>query len=180
MSTKERILQAAHQVAQRDGVIHLTLEAVAKEAGLSKGGLLYHFPTKDDLVAGLVAHVTDGFATALEEKQQKTPEGTGAFTRSYIRATFEDMSTAQHLHTGLLAAVLLNPELLQHIQDKFAAWHKQIQHDGLDPVLASLLRYAADGMWASMLLGLAPPDDAMQDALHEFMIDFTQEDGPID
>ena len=42
--------------APRDGVSAMTLEAVAREAGLSKGGLLYHFASKDELIAAMLQH----------------------------------------------------------------------------------------------------------------------------
>ena len=45
----------------RDGVARLTLEAAAAEAGLSKGGVLYHFPTRDALVAGMVSKIIEEF-----------------------------------------------------------------------------------------------------------------------
>ncbi|MDO8275460.1 MAG: TetR/AcrR family transcriptional regulator, partial [Serpentinimonas sp.] len=44
--TRNALLEATNTVILRDGIAHLTLEAVAKEAGVSKGGLLYHFPSK--------------------------------------------------------------------------------------------------------------------------------------
>jgi hypothetical protein len=40
--TKRRIVDAAEEVVLRDGVARLTLDAAAAEAGLSKGGILYH------------------------------------------------------------------------------------------------------------------------------------------
>jgi AcrR family transcriptional regulator len=43
---RERILEAAYTVAERSGAAALTLDAVAAEAKVSKGGLLYHFPSK--------------------------------------------------------------------------------------------------------------------------------------
>ena len=39
---------------QCKGVAKLTLEAVAKEAGVSKGGLLYHFSNKEALIEGMI------------------------------------------------------------------------------------------------------------------------------
>jgi len=49
-TTQQSIIAAARRIVQRDGVAHLTIEAVAREAGFSKGGVLYHFPTKDSLI----------------------------------------------------------------------------------------------------------------------------------
>ena len=47
-TTRKSILEAASRVTAREGALNLTLEAVAKEAGVSKGGLLYHFPAADE------------------------------------------------------------------------------------------------------------------------------------
>lgn len=174
MSTKERILQAANDVATRDGVIHLTLDAVASEAGLSKGGLLYHFPNKEALVAGLVARFADGLEQTLDDVRVSEGTGGGAFTRAFIRAAFDDTPAPEGLHAGLLAAMLLNPELLHGVREKYEQWHTKIQNDGLDPTVASLLRYAADGIWASELLGLAPPSDGLREKLHELMLNLAR------
>ncbi|MFF4615626.1 TetR/AcrR family transcriptional regulator [Nonomuraea jabiensis] len=45
-----------------EGAEALTLEAVARRAGVSKGGLFYHFPTKQALVAAMVDRLTMAFA----------------------------------------------------------------------------------------------------------------------
>ncbi len=47
---RDRLLDAAEKVVARDGVNNLTLNTVAAEAGVSKGGLLYHFPHRRSLV----------------------------------------------------------------------------------------------------------------------------------
>ena len=49
-SSREKILDAAAELVAEIGAGRLTLEAVAEKAGLSKGGLLYNFPTKDALL----------------------------------------------------------------------------------------------------------------------------------
>ena len=51
--TKDEICDAAIQITVRDGLLTMTLDAVAKEAGISKGGVMYPFPSKDDLVRGV-------------------------------------------------------------------------------------------------------------------------------
>ncbi len=79
----------------RDGVAHLTLDAAAAEAGLSKGGVLYHFPSRDSLVAGMVDKIIDEFDRDIESRLD--PSGRpGSFTRAYIRADHG----AGHGHTG--------------------------------------------------------------------------------
>ena len=51
---RDRALAAAFAIVVRDGAASLTIGAVAEESGLSKGGVLHHFPTKDALVLALV------------------------------------------------------------------------------------------------------------------------------
>ena len=59
--TKKQILNAAAKLINEEGILALTLESVAKHAGISKGGLLYHFPSKEALLKGIVNYLTQGF-----------------------------------------------------------------------------------------------------------------------
>jgi AcrR family transcriptional regulator len=53
-STRDNLLKAAEEVVVTDGAQALTLDAVYKRAGVSKGGLLYHFPNKEALIDGMI------------------------------------------------------------------------------------------------------------------------------
>lgn len=51
---RERVLDAFERILLEDGERTATLDATAKAAGVSKGGLLYHFATKDELATGMI------------------------------------------------------------------------------------------------------------------------------
>ncbi len=53
---KERIFHAVISVALRNGFGKVALSLVARDAGLSKGGLLYHFATKNDLISAMLEY----------------------------------------------------------------------------------------------------------------------------
>lgn len=57
---RDRLLDAAERVVVESGATHLTLDAVAKSAGVSKGGLLYHFPSKEALLEGMLSRHFQG------------------------------------------------------------------------------------------------------------------------
>ncbi|WP_375454925.1 TetR/AcrR family transcriptional regulator [uncultured Methylobacterium sp.] len=80
----EVILDAAESLLRRSGNRTLTIEAVASEAGLSKGGVLHHYGSKDALVTALaarkVARIGAGIAAALEA----APNGPAAFPLAVI------------------------------------------------------------------------------------------------
>ena len=87
-ATRESLLNAAGEVVLRSGADALTLDAVAKEAGVSKGGLLYHFPNKDALLTSMVANLITEFEQLLELELTREGDLTakGAWLRAYIRA----------------------------------------------------------------------------------------------
>ncbi len=160
---KDRIIDAAERVVLRDGGAHLTLDAVAAEASVSKGGLLYHFPTKEDLIRGMILRLVQQFVAKTQQLMADDPCPTGRWTRAYVRATMlhEDSPNCCHMEqvsAALLAAVANNPALLGPMYEHGAQAHQQLLKDGIDPVLATIARLAADGLW---ILGLfsAPPLD---------------------
>jgi len=57
--TRRGVLDAAERLVDRHGAARLTLAGVAWEAGVSKGGLLYHFGTRDELIAAMLAAVAN-------------------------------------------------------------------------------------------------------------------------
>jgi AcrR family transcriptional regulator len=155
-STRERLLAAAAAVVRRAGPRGLTLEAVAAEAGVSKGGLLYHFHTKRDLVRGLLADWMDGFEADVDRNAE---DDAGGWTRAYVRES--DMTRAapaeRDAEFSLLAMLIDAPEELDPLRERYRAWQARIDDDGIDPVDAMLARLAADGLWYADLLDLAPP-----------------------
>jgi TetR/AcrR family transcriptional repressor of bet genes len=59
---REAIMQAAYDVATRQGLEALTLRAVASRARVSHGTVVFHFTRKRELVAGLLDRVLDATA----------------------------------------------------------------------------------------------------------------------
>ncbi len=158
--TKERIIRAAEDLVIRDGVSKLTIEAAAKEAGLSKGGVLYHFPSRDALDSAMLARFVESFDEDLE-RHGALGGRPGDFTRAYVLATIEpaddpDDVRDRSLSGALLAGMASDPRLLAPLRERFDDWQARIAHDGLEPSIATLLRLAADGIWLSDLFGVAP------------------------
>ena len=162
----------------RDGVGHLTLEAAAHQAGLSKGGVLYHFPTRDALVAAMVARIIEQFeediAAYLPEEGAPGHGGPGAFTRAYVRATMAPISEGEErLGAALLAAAAAEPALLVPLQDAAESWQARLVDDGLDPTTATVIRMACDGLWLCDLFGLASPRGDLRAAMADSLESMT-------
>jgi AcrR family transcriptional regulator len=173
--TKARIVTAAEDVVLTEGVARLTLEKAAARAGVSKGGVLYHFPTRSALVAAMVARLTDGFDAALRRHHEaelaawaEQPDGlidrqrpTGSYARAYVAESFAlpegaDEERGERLGAAVLAAMASEPELLAPLQAAFARWQADLEADTGDPTRATIARLASDGLWLSELFGMAP------------------------
>jgi AcrR family transcriptional regulator len=157
-----RLLDAAVAVVRRDGAQALTLDAVAAEAGVSKGGLLYHFRSKRDLIDALVGRWLDGWQAEID-----ADESGDGFVAAFVRASqLEDAGQAVRAdETALLAALVGQPEVLAAARDRYASWQDRVEREGGDPVDATVARLGADGLWLADLLGLAPPQGELRDAV---------------
>jgi AcrR family transcriptional regulator len=172
--TRERILFGAEEVVLRDGVAHLTLEAAASEAGISKGGILYHFPTRAALVAAMVQRLSSLFDADLQREGGSSGRP-GAFTRAYLEATFGPPSDAtasreRRLGAAVIAGVAADTELLEPLRERFAEWQHALVTDGLPAASATLVRLAADGLWFTELLGLAPLDTGLRASVRDELL----------
>jgi AcrR family transcriptional regulator len=176
MATRDRILDAAESIVIRDGVARLTLDAAAAEAQLSKGGILYHFRSRDLLVSGMVERLVAGFDADLAEEQaaDETPDGDGDYVRAYIRATVRVSRTPAEVRreragAAILAAMACEPQLLEPLRVSFDRWQERLVADGVDPVAATVARLAADGLWLSSLFGFAPLAEPLRTAVAAYL-----------
>ena len=145
----------------------MTIEAVADEAGLSKGGVLYHFHSKESLIAAMVASLVERFEADIktarhEEELEDKRSAPGGWLRAYIHASAGPAEDDEDT-VALLAAVSTDPRLLAPLQEQYARWQAQAEADGGDPALATVIRLALDGLWMADLFGLAPPQGALRD-----------------
>ncbi len=136
----------------------MTLEAVAREAGVSKGGLLYHFPSKEALISGMIGRLIEGFRDELgREFAKEKASASGRWLRAYVRVSFAEDRWYLEVSGGLLAAVAEDPGLLDPLRRAFEDGQRWAVRDGIDPAVATLIRLAADGLFFAEVLGFAPP-----------------------
>ena len=173
-STREALLRAASEVVRAEGVSSLSLEAVARRAGVSKGGLLYHFPTKDTLLTAMVTDLLERFEADLEQKlQQDAQPAPGRWLRAFVRATFATPQPDFDLTAGVLAAAAADPLMLAPFRGAFKRWQEHAENDGLDPAHATLIRLAADGLWFADLLDVAPPTGSLRTRVLSALLQLT-------
>jgi AcrR family transcriptional regulator len=163
--TRDKLLDAAARLLLRDPS-KLTLDAVAEEAGVSKGGLLYHFSTKEKLLDAVVDRWEASFEEEIEAVAEDAP---GGWTRAYVDVTAKDFEDAhiREIDSGIIAALALQPERLELVRARYDAKQERIEADGIDPVVATIVRLATDGLWFAELLRLGPPRGPLREQVLE-------------
>jgi AcrR family transcriptional regulator len=134
-----RILDAAENLIIVRGVTALTLEAAAREAGVSKGGLLYHFASKEALLEALLGRLSAFIAQEFAACVAAQPEGPGRVARSMLEWGFGEGEMACNERHQRAGAVFL------------AAFH----HDHGAAIMA-----AGDGLFLARLFSLYTPSAA--------------------
>ncbi len=173
--TRAKLLDAAATVVRRDGVSAMTLARVAEEAGVSKGGLLHHFASKEELLTGLLEQTLADADAGLTELTGESVER-GAFARAYLEYVRRPDEHQADAATAVFAAAAAGDGELGPAADVFDAWQTRLMHgDGLDPALGLLARIVGDGLWLIDLFGLARPSEADRAAVLDLVVRLTDD-----
>ncbi|MFF3221371.1 TetR/AcrR family transcriptional regulator [Nocardia suismassiliense] len=161
VNTRDRILDALESLLLEKGMSHVTLESVATKAGVSKGGLLYHFKSKDALLAGLVRRLTERANQQLTDATARGQSVAGW----YLQTPNPDDATDAvelELYRSMLATMRTidaatdaeTDEVQQALMDMMSSWSDDLDTEIADPVQADLVRLVGDGVYLRALLGL--------------------------
>ena len=172
---KDKLLDAAEAVVVREGISNLTLDAVAAEGGVSKGGLLHHFRSKDDLVKAMVTRSAENWRCYYMNAYENTPEGPGRMVRALLGSCISDSKawTEQLRRSWATVFAALaqsqgcpestDPSRIESMRAAYSDLYKRVAEDGLPPGVGEVAVAAIDGLWLYWVLGLVPVDPEMLD-----------------
>jgi AcrR family transcriptional regulator len=144
VDTRTRILAAAEGLSCEVGPARMSIEAVAARAGVSKGGLLYHFPTKHDLLRALVQEHVDGMRRAMADGVC-CGAAPLAQARAYLRVVREKLLESA-APPGLFAAIAEDPEFIAPIRAFRKAMLDEVFRRCPDPAAGTVVFLACEGM----------------------------------
>lgn len=162
---RTRILDATESLVTQRGVAGLTLEAAAREAGVSKGGLLYHFSSKEALLEAALGRLSEFLGTDFERCITAQPEGPGRVARAMLEWSFGEGDLACQERHERAAAVFLaafhhDPALLDPVRAVIARMREAVAADGLPPGHGAVIMAAGDGLFMAKLFRLYAPTQA--------------------
>ncbi len=117
--SRESILQAAEEIVAKRGPAHLTLETAASQAKVSKGGLFYHFRSKEALLEAMIRRAME----LLKSEHTKVAESLTGERNGKLKANI--IGTLRHLEgqrpvlTAVVAAIASDPKLVDPVRESF-------------------------------------------------------------
>ncbi|MEV4343044.1 TetR/AcrR family transcriptional regulator [Actinoplanes sp. NPDC049596] len=144
--TRRTVLDAAARTVGKQGA-GVSLDVIAREAGISKSGLLHHFRSRDQLLLAVAQDQVDRFAAEVRAGVDPADHAVGRLVRAYVRVIFDSLGdeTAVSEHLLLSAALSTVPGVAGILQADAREWESAFASDGLHPDRVLLITKAADG-----------------------------------
>ena len=165
---------ALRTVLARGGASAVTLDSVAAEAGVSKGGLLYHFKNKEALYAGLLDAAEEEVTDAMRIRL-----ATMSPARAYLDYSLPESELEAAYTSALLAAVRaddsVGPGAADRLVDVFSRWDQPLLASIEDPVLAQTIRLVGMGLYLGAVAGMPIPESALLTRIIDALADRAEE-----
>ena len=159
-NSRDVILNAAEALASKIGAARLTIDAVASRSGLSKGGVLYNFPSKDALIKGMVARLADDCDSDIAAARTRFTGHASPTLAALIASAPGWISNKKSVARALLAANAENPELLTYFREFKQKLKAQMLSETDDPAQALIAWSAIEGLLFTTALGLSIHSEA--------------------
>ncbi len=136
----------------------LTFDSLAAGAKTAKGTVLYHFDSKDELAAAMIERFVERFDAAWSNLIKADNASTGRSVRAYLEATHGAKPLTgrnfDRVNGAVTAALAHSTQHLDPVRKQGKRHQAAIEADGLDRVMATIVRLAVDGLWFTESLGL--------------------------
>ncbi|WP_435742071.1 TetR/AcrR family transcriptional regulator [Nocardioides sp. SYSU DS0663] len=176
--TREALLSGAIRAVIQHGA-GVSLEVIAREAGVSKGGLLHHYGSKNELYVAVAEQQLAEFRAAVEAAVDPGDRAPGRLVRAYVRVSLHQLEAARvRDEATLMAALATIPEVVTRARADGESWRAAFAEDGLDPVRTSVITRAADGAAAAALFE-GQHDQGEIDRLRDVLLELSREAGPL-
>lgn len=170
---RRALLDQAARITLEQGLSKVTFQSVADAVGVTKGGVMHHFTTKNALILEVFHDAMAKFEAEVNQAMAEDPVHYGSFTRAYINATISLGEKGQEEldSQATLYALMLGDSELRELWAKWA--NAQLKkHQATDNTeTLCMVRLVADGIWLSDFSGISISDKT---SIHKRLIKMTQ------
>lgn len=178
-NNRPHLLEAAETIVIEEGAARLTLDAVARRAGVSKGGVLYHFPNKDALLGALVERMTEAFEALLSGAAVPSADSATGRLQAYVRACDAADQRLSQIASALLPALFENRSLLAPMREFYRKHYQQLKRLPVGFEQGAIVTLALDGMWMMEMLGVSQLTPAQEKRIRRVLLAMAVEARPV-
>lgn len=161
---RRRLIAAGITLAAESGADAVTVDAVSRMAGVSKGGFQHHFPSRRALLDALFEEIWGRFQKLWDRCVEQDAEPVGRLSRAYLHTNdtghTEEMRS---LSRASLAFTLSDDEFRRRWAERTSDLLPNDEAPTLEGQAKLLIcRLAADGLWLAELLGVHAPSPELR------------------
>lgn len=155
---QEIILNAAEDIVRSRGAAALTIDALAKSLGVTKGGIQYSFSSKDAIIDAMVSR---WFVSYDQKFSDIAGDNADPASRvwAHVEATRQADEPANYKAAGLMAALMLSPEYLASTKKWYESRITGLDVSTPEGRAARLAFLATEGAFALRWFGLMDISD---------------------
>ena len=150
---REKLLDLAEDIVRGQGAAALTIDALARAAGVTKGGIQYTFASKGALIEALCDRWFQSYDTLFQTLVPPDPTPADV-VRAHVGATFVEPDTSQAKAASLMANMLQSPEYMRSTRDWYTGLIGALDPDSPAGRRARLAFLATEGAFFLRYLGL--------------------------
>lgn len=175
---RDKLLDAAEEIMRSQGAAALTIDALARSCGITKGGVQYAFGTKDDIIDALFARWNRDYDAKFAAIAGSDTDAVQRI-RAHLAATREADEVSMTKAASLMAGLMQTPEHLVTTQ----GWYRDRLAD-LDAATpqgrrARLAFFACEGAFLLHFLRFMPLEDAEWQAVFDDIASLIEDDTPF-
>lgn len=168
------ILEAAARIVETSGAAHLTIDAVARAAAVSKGGVLYHFPSKQALLEGMLERLIEQMTTRTAAyREENVNEGNVALIARMVEE-HDQSSTQRAMSRAILAAAAEDPEMLAPAREEVRKAFNEAAAGTAPADMGWVLLLAVEGLRFLEMLKLLPLSATERRRIHTRLLEMAK------
>jgi AcrR family transcriptional regulator len=171
----DRILDAVGRLSMELGAGNITLEQVAQAAGVSKGGLLYHFPTKEALLLAMGQRYVQTFEASWREARERLPDEPSADLKASVLGVLCRPSSDACQAAAILAAAAHDPALTGMFRACLAEHTNELASSPGSFERKAIISLAIDGLVLREALRISPFSPDQRDAVIHALLQLADE-----
>lgn len=169
-NAREKLLAAMFQIVQEQGANYLTYDNLVSKSGLTRGGVMYHFPSKKSMLQGLVDHYMSSGLNQVEARWEKFGKTPDTMLKAEIEVMLEMNMKDREAPSVLLPVIINNPEMIGNIRKIVEQRYKVLEQTKMGFERAALIAMALDCFGMSQAFGMHLMSDQKRKKLLSYML----------